>query len=128
MSTVYFDLLNLLLRYLARSLLISVPTNPKSKNICPAVNATRTVSPLVDITQLKMLEWDPDHVPKVKLGLHVAQILLAFAAWCLELGVFTGGKVVGLNGWTFAVVRLFPVALSFCLSRHLSPRQCTEIS
>ena len=54
------------------------------------------------------LEWDPDYVPKVKLGLHIVQIVLAFVAWCLELAVFNGkgAKVVGYNGWTFGVVGL----------------------
>lgn len=53
-----------------------------------------------------MIEFDPDRVPPVKLGLHIAQIALAFVLWVLELAVFTGkdAKIVGNNGWTFAVV------------------------
>ncbi|KAJ2969288.1 hypothetical protein NQ176_g8744 [Zarea fungicola] len=52
-----------------------------------------------------MIEFDPDRVPPVKLGLHIAQIALAFVLWVLELAVFTGkdAKIVGNNGWTFAV-------------------------
>ncbi|KAG6033164.1 hypothetical protein E4U41_006979 [Claviceps citrina] len=51
------------------------------------------------------LEFDPDLVPKAKLGLHCAQILLAVIAWCMELAVFAGkdAKVVGNNGWAFGV-------------------------
>ncbi|KAF5131006.1 uncharacterized protein G6M90_00g062450 [Metarhizium brunneum] len=51
------------------------------------------------------LEFDPDLVPRVKLGLHCAQILLALVGWCMGIAVFTGkdAKVVGNNGWTFGV-------------------------
>jgi hypothetical protein len=51
-------------------------------------------------------EWNPDLTPKVKLGLHVAQVLLVFVIWCLELAVFNGedAEIRGLNGWTFGVV------------------------
>lgn len=58
-------------------------------------------------------EWDPNYVPPVKLGLHCAQVLLSFVAWCLELAVFAGedAKITGRNGWTFGVVRIFPVVL-----------------
>ncbi|CCE28533.1 hypothetical protein E4U22_006099 [Claviceps purpurea] len=51
------------------------------------------------------LEFDPDLVPKAKMGLHCAQILLAIVAWCMEIAVFVGedAKVVGNNGWTFGV-------------------------
>ncbi|KAG5939561.1 hypothetical protein E4U53_007779, partial [Claviceps sorghi] len=51
------------------------------------------------------LDFDPDLVPKAKLGLHCAQILLAFIAWCMEIAVFVGenAKVVRNNGWAFAV-------------------------
>lgn len=55
-----------------------------------------------------MVEWDPDYVPGVKLGLHSLQIVLSFAAWCLEIAVFVGkdAKIVGNNAWTFSVVRI----------------------
>ncbi|KJK93439.1 hypothetical protein H633G_02640 [Metarhizium anisopliae BRIP 53284] len=51
------------------------------------------------------LEFDPDLVPRIKLGLHCAQILLALVGWCMGIAVFTGkdAKVVGNNGWTFGV-------------------------
>lgn len=54
-----------------------------------------------------MIEFDPDRVPLLKLGLHITQIILAFVLWVLEIAVFTGkgAKVVGNNGWTFAAVR-----------------------
>ena len=56
-------------------------------------------------------EWDPDYVPNVKLGLHVAQLLFSFVAWCLEIAVFMGkdAKITGDNGWTFGVVRLLRI-------------------
>jgi uncharacterized membrane protein YgcG len=51
------------------------------------------------------LEWDPNYVPPVKLGLHAFQVLLVFVLWCLEIAVFNGkdAKITGLNGWTFGV-------------------------
>lgn len=53
------------------------------------------------------LEWNPDLVPPVKLGLHIAQMLFAFVIFCLGIAVFTAedAAVVGQNGWTFGVVR-----------------------
>lgn len=52
------------------------------------------------------MEWDPNYVPPVKMGLHAAQLVLTFVLWCLELAVFNGkdAKIVGKNGWTFGVV------------------------
>ena len=51
-------------------------------------------------------EMDPDHVPKAKLVLHGAQVLLVFVLWCLELAVFNGkdSEIESRNGWTFGVV------------------------
>jgi hypothetical protein len=52
------------------------------------------------------LEWDPNYVPPVKLGLHIAQIVASFVLWCIAIAVFRGedAKIVGNNGWTFGVV------------------------
>lgn len=52
------------------------------------------------------LEWGPDQVPPVKLGLHIAQVLFTFVIFCLEISVFTskGSAIIGKNGWTFGVV------------------------
>jgi hypothetical protein len=52
-------------------------------------------------------EWDPENLPGLKLGLHIAQLLLAFVAFALEISVFKDGKssIVGDNGWAFAAVR-----------------------
>lgn len=63
------------------------------------------------------LEWDPNYVPPVKLGLHCAQILVSFVVWCLSLAVFAGkdSKITGNNGWTFGVVRFPPSSLAFLL-------------
>lgn len=53
-----------------------------------------------------MIEFDPDRVPPFKMGLHLAQVFLAFVLWVMEIVVFTGkdAQVVGNNGWTFAAV------------------------
>lgn len=51
------------------------------------------------------MEWDPNYVPPVKMVLHIAQGILIFVLWCLELAVFNAdkAKIVGNNGWTFGV-------------------------
>ncbi|OAQ77223.1 chaperone-binding protein [Purpureocillium lilacinum] len=51
------------------------------------------------------MEWDPDYVPGVKLGLHSFQIILSFTVWCLEIATFVAkdAKIVGNNAWTFSV-------------------------
>lgn len=76
-----------------------------------------------------MVEFDPDRVPTIKLGLHIAQIVIGFTLWVLEIAVFTakGSKVVGNNGWTFAVVSrrrslnmLLVAAAHNCLDSSLS--------
>ncbi|KEY73307.1 hypothetical protein S7711_01426 [Stachybotrys chartarum IBT 7711] len=50
-------------------------------------------------------EWNPDLVPKVKLGVHALQIVLSFVVWCMEIAVFRAedARIVGNNGWTFGV-------------------------
>ncbi|KAG5993967.1 hypothetical protein E4U54_003223 [Claviceps lovelessii] len=70
------------------------------------------------------LDLDPDLVPKAKLGLHCAQILLAFVAWCLELAVFAGenAKVVGNNAWTFSVFFLTIPAWVYLIMTPRFPR------
>lgn len=52
-------------------------------------------------------EWDPENLPVLKLGLHIAQVVFAFVAFALEISVFTNStsSIVGDNGWAFAVVR-----------------------
>lgn len=62
----------------------------------------------------KAWELDPEKIPLFKLIFHVAQIVLAFVVWCLEIAVFKADKVPinGQIGWTFAVVRrthVFPI-------------------
>lgn len=56
------------------------------------------------------LELDPENIPALKLGFHIAQIVCGFVLWCLEIAVFRNAeaKIVGKNGWTFAVVRNTP--------------------
>jgi hypothetical protein len=52
-------------------------------------------------------EFDAERIPAFKLGFHLAQVLFAFVLWCLEIAVFRAqdARIVGNNGWTFAVVR-----------------------
>lgn len=59
------------------------------------------------------LEWDPNYVPSVKLGLHIAQIVASFVLWCIAIAVFRGkdAEIVGNNGWTFGVVSCNSLAL-----------------
>lgn len=51
-------------------------------------------------------EWDPENIPGLKLGLHIAQIIFAFVCFALEISVFKDDKalIVGNNGWAFGVV------------------------
>jgi hypothetical protein len=55
---------------------------------------------------MALFEIDPQILPNLKLGLHSFQIVLGFLVFCLEIAVFRGetSRIVGLNGWTFAVV------------------------
>ena len=68
---------------------------------------------------MPLIDLDPDTLPKLKLGLHVAQIVFTFVAWCLEIAVFTNkdAKITGRNGWTFGVVSLIQnyISLKFNL-------------
>lgn len=66
------------------------------------------------------IEFDPEKIPAFKLGFHIAQIIFAFVLWCLEIAVFRndGARIVGNNGWTFAVVRIVP----FVVPRRGDPR------
>ncbi|OAQ95766.1 hypothetical protein LLEC1_00379 [Akanthomyces lecanii] len=68
-----------------------------------------------------MLEFDPDRVPPIKLGLHITQIVLGFVLWVLEIVVFTGkgSKVVGNNGWTFAA---FFISIPIWVYLIMTPR------
>lgn len=68
-----------------------------------------------------MIEFDPDRVPTIKLGLHIAQIVLSFVLWVLEIVVFTGkgSKVVGNNGWTFAA---FFISIPLWVYLIMTPR------
>ncbi|PTB42295.1 uncharacterized protein TrAFT101_008617 [Trichoderma asperellum] len=54
---------------------------------------------------MALVEIDPQILPNLKLSLHSFQIILAFLAWCLEIAVFRGdtSRILGTNGWTFAV-------------------------
>jgi hypothetical protein len=73
-------------------------------------------------------EWDPENLPGLKLGLHIAQIVFAFVAFALGISVFKDAKasIVGDNGWAFGVVR--SPALSYTLYTYTqsltSRKQC----
>lgn len=68
---------------------------------------------------MKSLEWNPDLVPPLKLGLHGAQILFSFIIFCLEISVFRAknASIVGDNGWTFGVCFLsVPAWIYLCMA------------
>lgn len=52
-------------------------------------------------------EWDPESVPTLKLGFHIAQVVFAFIAFVLEIVVFRDDAALinSNNGWPFGVVR-----------------------
>lgn len=64
-------------------------------------------------------EWDPENLPGLKLGLHIAQIIFAFIAFALGISVFRDATsfIVGNNGWAFAVVRFPSKTTRITLSR-----------
>lgn len=72
------------------------------------------------------MEWDPNYVPKVKLGLHIAQAVLSFVLWCIEIAVFRSknAEITGNNGWTFAVVRSLPPHLH--VTANTTPRSASS--
>lgn len=74
------------------------------------------------------LELDPESIPTLKLIFHSAQIVCAFVSWCLEIAVFRAddSKVVGNNGWTFAVVRASPATV--LKSNHEADLSCLASS
>ncbi|KAI3323200.1 hypothetical protein HD806DRAFT_104137 [Xylariaceae sp. AK1471] len=51
------------------------------------------------------LNINPDKVPNIKLGLHVAQVILGLTIFILEIIVFEadGSKINGNNGWPFGL-------------------------
>lgn len=69
-------------------------------------------------------EFNPDLVPKVKLGVHAVQVVIGVVIWCLEIAVFTGSeaKIVGNNGWTFGVCFLSIPAWIYLICTPRFPR------
>jgi hypothetical protein len=67
------------------------------------------------------LEWDPDYLPNVKLGLHVAQAAFAFVVFVLEIVLFRADKSVinGNNGWPFGLCFLSVLAWIYLI---MTPR------
>ncbi|KAK1655543.1 hypothetical protein BDP81DRAFT_444270 [Colletotrichum phormii] len=70
------------------------------------------------------LDFDPEYVPGVKLGLHIFQFILSFAIWALEIAVFRAdnAKIVGNNGWTFGVCFLSLPAWIYLIMAPRWPR------
>ncbi|KAF6819789.1 chaperone-binding protein [Colletotrichum sojae] len=70
------------------------------------------------------LDFDPEYVPGVKLGLHIFQFLLSFVIWALEIAVFRadGAQIVGNNGWTFGVCFLSVPAWIYLIMAPRWPR------
>lgn len=56
--------------------------------------------------------------------MHSLQIIISFVIWCLQIGVFVNeeSRIVGNNGWTFAVVRVLPLFLLLSLPHSLLSR------
>ncbi|KAK6219799.1 hypothetical protein QIS74_05301 [Colletotrichum tabaci] len=70
------------------------------------------------------LDFNPELVPRVKLGLHVTQFVLSFVIWALEIAVFRAdnAKIVGNNGWTFGVCFLSLPAWIYLIMAPRWPR------
>lgn len=73
---------------------------------------------------LDSFELDPEKIPLFKLIFHVGQILLAFSLWCMEIAVFRNptARIVGSNGWTFAVFFLTLPAWVYLIGAPRFPR------
>ncbi|TDZ22347.1 hypothetical protein Cob_v004470 [Colletotrichum orbiculare MAFF 240422] len=70
------------------------------------------------------LDFNPEYVPGVKLGLHIFQFILSFVIWALEIAVFRSdnAKIVGNNGWTFGVCFLSLPAWIYLIMAPRWPR------
>ncbi|TQN63896.1 hypothetical protein CSHISOI_11527 [Colletotrichum shisoi] len=70
------------------------------------------------------LDFNPELVPRVKLGLHVTQFVLSFVIWALEIAVFRAdnAQIVGNNGWTFGVCFLSLPAWIYLIMAPRWPR------
>lgn len=59
-----------------------------------------------------MVEFDPHNLQKIKLGVHIAQAVVIFIAWILEITVFrSSAKLDGRPGWYFGLVSTFRVSV-----------------
>lgn len=51
------------------------------------------------------LEFDAHNLQKIKLGVHIAQAVLIFITWALEIAVFhNASSIDGRPGWYFGLV------------------------
>lgn len=66
------------------------------------------------------LNINPDKVPNIKFGLHIAQVILALTVFILEIIVFRAdnSKINGNNGWPFGLVSGSLVHLMFLRIRN----------
>jgi hypothetical protein len=52
------------------------------------------------------LEFDAHNLQTIKLGVHIAQAVLIFITWALEIAVFhDAASIDGRPGWYFGLVR-----------------------
>ena len=51
------------------------------------------------------MEFDPHHFQHIKLALHIAQLVIIFVAWVIEIAVFrSSAHIDGRAGWYFGLV------------------------
>lgn len=65
------------------------------------------------------LEFDAHNLQTIKLGTHIAQAVLIFVSWALEIAVFhNASSIDGRPGWYFGLVcklflfAFFPISIS----------------
>ena len=63
------------------------------------------------------MQFEPHYFPVAKLSVHVAQLLIIFVAWILEIAVFrSSASIDGRAGWYFALVCADPSSSTIFLS------------
>jgi hypothetical protein len=51
------------------------------------------------------MEFSPHHFQHIKLALHIAQLVIIFVAWAIEIAVFrSSAHIDGRAGWYFGLV------------------------
>lgn len=55
------------------------------------------------------MEFNPHHFQHIKLALHIAQLVIIFVAWVIEIAVFrSSADIDGRAGWYFGLVCAVP--------------------